>query len=94
MYKNNRIDREKAEQLLIRHAKTLQEIKAMIARGELDGNAMLYTLDDTIQLMYEAFKGGWTNCQFQLNPKSEHSSREGTARAKKYIKMAFVGKKK
>lgn len=94
MYTTNRIDREKVEQVLIKHKRTLPELLQMKEQGKLTDQHFVYTLEDVVLLMYIAAIGHWANCQFQKNAKSEHSTRRGTTLAKKYIKMAFVKGKK
>lgn len=93
MYETNRIDRQKVEQLLLSHKKTYSVIKEQYKKGAINDNTPLYTLEDVILLMYLAAVGHWANCQNQRNPKSPHSDRQGTALARKFIKMAFVKKK-
>lgn len=90
MYSTNRITRKRVEDKLIRHKKSITELKALQKKGLIDENTMLYTLEDVIQLMYDAAVGHWANCQCQKNPKSIHSDRQGTVLAKRFIKMAFV----
>lgn len=93
MYETNRIDRQKVEQLLISHKKSFSAIKEQYKNGVINDNTPLYVLEDVILLMYLVAVGHRANCQKQKNPKSAHSDRQGTALAKKFIKMAFVKKK-
>jgi hypothetical protein len=83
-YHKNRIDRDKVEQEIIKHAKTIDQLKG------LKPGAWLFEIDDVIDLMYFAAVGGWTNCQYQKNPFSRHSSDMGAIQAKRFIKEAFT----
>lgn len=94
MYETNRINREKVEQLLVAHKKSFPQLLEQYNKGVINDTNYLYTLEDVIQLMYLAAIGHWANCQNQKTPKSAHSDRQGTALAKRFIKMAFVKKKK
>jgi hypothetical protein len=94
MYATNRLDREKVEQLLLRHKKSFAAIHEKFKKGIITNDTPLYEIDDVVMLMYLAAIGHWANCQAQRNPKSSHSDRRGTELAKKYIKMAFVKKSK
>lgn len=94
MYETNRLDREKVEQWLLRHKKTFGVLLEQYKKGIITEDTPLYPIEDTIILMYLAAIGHWANCQNQKNPKSAHSDRQGTALAKRYIKMAFIKNEK